>query len=184
MTEITCHGIGAFFLLPNAKTVIDIGGQDSKAIRLDATGNAVKFVMNDKCAAGSGLFLERMAQVLEVEVDQLGDLDAQAQRQAVLSSTCVVFAESEVVSLLAEGNAKEDIIRGLHFAISQRVLSLARRVSVEPPVVFSGGVAKNKGMVESLKALCGCDIFVPVEPQIVGALGAAVLARRYAKNGL
>lgn len=182
VTEITCHGTGAHFLLPDAKTVIDIGGQDSKAIRLDGNGNAVKFAMNDKCAAGSGLFLERMAQVLEVEVDELGDLGSEAQKQVTLSSMCVVFAESEVVSLLAQGHRKEDIIRGIHFAIAQRVIGLARRVSMQPPVVFTGGGAKNKGLVAALKALCGCDIYVPEEPQIVGALGAAVLGRRYAEG--
>lgn len=182
VTEITCHGAGAHFLLPDARTVIDIGGQDSKAIRLDGSGQAMKFAMNDKCAAGSGLFLERMAQVLEVEVDQLGDLSSEAQKQVTLSSMCVVFAESEVVSLLAQGHRKEDLVQGLHFAIAQRVLGLARRVSMQPPVVFTGGVAKNKGMVAALKALCGCEMYVPEEPQIVGALGAAVLGRRYVEG--
>jgi len=178
VSEITCHGVGAHFLHGDARTVIDIGGQDSKAIRLDGDGNAMKFAMNDKCAAGCGIFLERMAQTLEVEVDQLGDLDAMAHEQVTLSSMCVVFAESEVVSLLAQGHQKEGIIRGLHYAIGQRVLGLVRRVSLQPPVVFTGGVAKNRGMVQALSALCGCEIRAPDEPMIVGALGAAVLARR------
>ncbi|MGB4681082.1 MAG: acyl-CoA dehydratase activase [Dethiobacteria bacterium] len=177
ITEITCHGRGAFFLHPAARTVIDVGGQDSKAIRLDDKGRVLDFAMNDKCAAGTGRFLEVMAAALEVELDQLAALSAKASRGTPISSTCTVFAESEVVSLLAAGEPREEIARGLHESVAARISSLVYRVGLEEEVIMTGGVAKNGAVVKALEEKLQVKITVPPEPQIAGALGAALLAR-------
>jgi predicted CoA-substrate-specific enzyme activase len=177
ITEITCHARGAFFVYPETRTVIDIGGQDSKVIRLDKQGRNVDFQMNDKCAAGTGRFLEVMARALEVKLEDLGRLSRSAQRTIKISSMCTVFAESEVVSLIAENQPQEVIIRGLHDAIADRILGMVRRVGVEEKVTLTGGVAKNEGVVLALEERLGVKVFVPPEPQIIGALGAALLAR-------
>jgi predicted CoA-substrate-specific enzyme activase len=177
ITEITCHARGAFFVHPETRTVIDIGGQDSKVIRLDKQGRNVDFQMNDKCAAGTGRFLEVMARALEVKLEDLGRLSRSAQRTIKISSMCTVFAESEVVSLIAENQPQEVIIRGLHDAITDRILGMVRRVGVEEKVTLTGGVAKNEGVVLALEERLGVKVFVPPEPQIIGALGAALLAR-------
>ena len=177
ITEITCHARGAFYICPETRTVIDIGGQDSKVIRLDAQGRNVDFQMNDKCAAGTGRFLEVMARALEVKLEDLGRLSRSAQRTIKISSMCTVFAESEVVSLIADNQPKEVIIRGLHDAIADRILGMVRRVGVEEKVTLTGGVAKNEGVVLALEERLGVKVFVPPEPQIIGALGAALLAR-------
>jgi len=177
ITEITCHARGAFFVYPETRTVIDIGGQDSKVIRLDKQGRNVDFQMNDKCAAGTGRFLEVMARALEVKLEDLGRLSRSAQRTIKISSMCTVFAESEVVSLIADNQPKEVIIRGLHDAIADRILGMVRRVGVEEKVTLTGGVAKNEGVVLALEERLGVKVFVPPEPQIIGALGAALLAR-------
>ena len=177
ITEITCHARGAFYICPETRTVIDIGGQDSKVIRLDKQGRNVDFQMNDKCAAGTGRFLEVMARALEVRLEDLGRLSRSAQRTIKISSMCTVFAESEVVSLIADNQPKEVIIRGLHDAIADRILGMVRRVGVEEKVTLTGGVAKNEGVVLALEERLGVKVFVPPEPQIIGALGAALLAR-------
>lgn len=177
ITEITCHARGAFFVYPETRTVIDIGGQDSKVIRLDKQGRNVDFQMNDKCAAGTGRFLEVMARALEVKLEDLGRLSRSAQRTIKISSMCTVFAESEVVSLIADNQPQEVIIRGLHDAIADRILGMIRRVGVEEKVTLTGGVAKNEGVVLALEERLGVKVFVPPEPQIIGALGAALLAR-------
>jgi predicted CoA-substrate-specific enzyme activase len=177
ITEITCHARGAFFVRRETRTVIDIGGQDSKVIRLDEQGRNVDFQMNDKCAAGTGRFLEVMAHALEVKLEELGKLSRSAPRTIHISSMCTVFAESEVVSLIAENQPKEVIIRGLHDAIADRILGMVRRVGVEEGVTLTGGVAKNQGVVKALEERLGVKLFVPPEPQIIGALGAALLAR-------
>ncbi len=177
ITEITCHARGAFFVYPETRTVIDIGGQDSKVIRLDKQGRNVDFQMNDKCAAGTGRFLEVMARALEVKLEDLGRLSRSAQRTIKISSMCTVFAESEVVSLIAENQPQEVIIRGLHDAIADRILGMIRRVGVEEKVTLTGGVAKNEGVVQALEERLEVRVFVPPEPQIIGALGAALLAR-------
>ena len=176
VTEITCHGLGAHYLFPSAATVIDIGGQDSKVIRLDPKGKVVDFVMNEKCAAGTGRFLEVMARSLEVELDQMGALGLQAEKTVPISSTCTVFAESEVVSLVAEGHPVKEIIRGIHDSIAERTASLVNRVGLAKDVVMTGGVAKNIGVVRSLEERLGVSLHIPDEPQIVGALGAALIA--------
>jgi predicted CoA-substrate-specific enzyme activase len=182
VTEITCHARGAFFVHPETRTVIDIGGQDSKVIRLDGRGRNVDFQMNDKCAAGTGRFLEVMAQALEVNLEDLGRLSQSAPRTIKISSTCTVFAESEVVSLIAENQPKEVIIRGLHDAIADRILGLVHRVGIEKEVALTGGVAKNEGVVHALEERLGVNLFVPPEPQIIGALGAAFVARDLASH--
>ncbi len=177
ITEITCHARGAYSVHPKTRTVIDIGGQDSKVIRLDALGRNVDFQMNDKCAAGTGRFLEVMAHALEVKVEELGKLSLGAPRTIKISSMCTVFAESEVVSLIADEQPKEVIIRGLHDSIADRVLGMVNRVGIEEEVTLTGGVAKNEGVVRALEERLGVRMFIPPEPQIIGALGAALLAR-------
>ena len=182
ITEITCHARGAFFLHPRTRTVIDIGGQDSKVIRLDTQGRNVDFQMNDKCAAGTGRFLEVMAHALEVKVEDLGRLSLVAPRSIKISSMCTVFAESEVVSLIADNQPKEVIIRGLHDSIADRILGMVNRLGIEEEVTLTGGVAKNEGVVRALEDRLGVKMFVPPEPQIIGALGAALLARDLASS--
>lgn len=177
ITEITCHGRGAYYLDPAVRTVIDIGGQDSKVILLGDNGRVLDFAMNDKCAAGTGRFLEVMAQALEVELDRLADLSSRARDTVSISSMCTVFAESEVVSLIARGLPREDIARGLHQAIADRTAGLVHRVGLAEKVMITGGVAKNKAVVRALNEKLKTTLIVPPEPQIVGALGAALLAR-------
>ncbi len=177
VTEITCHARGSHFLFPRTRTVIDIGGQDSKVITLDERGKVTDFVMNDKCAAGTGRFLEVMARALEVELSKMGERALKAKKGVSITSMCTVFAESEVISLIAEGLEVEEILRGLHESIARRIFRMARRLRVRGEITISGGVAKNEGIVEALKSLFGMEINIPNEPQIVGALGAALLAR-------
>ena len=176
VTEITCHGRGAHFLNPAVQTVIDIGGQDSKVIRLNGQGGVLDFAMNEKCAAGTGRFLEVMAHALEVKLEEMAGLGGQASRSASISSMCTVFAESEVVSLIAGGLPREEIIRGLHESVADRTAALVHRVGLEAPVMMTGGVAKNAGVVRCLEEKLKTKILLPEEPQIVGALGAALLA--------
>lgn len=183
ITEITCHGKGAYYLHPNTRTIIDMGGQDCKAIRLDKDGTIVDFVMNDKCAAGTGRFLEVMANVFKVKLSDLGPLALSAKEIVPMSSTCTVFAESETISLLARGEKPENIIKGLHYAISNRVAGMLQRIGIENDVFFSGGVAKNVGMKAALEDVLQAKIVAPnFDPQLVGALGAAVLARDYGQK--
>ncbi|MFC1589947.1 acyl-CoA dehydratase activase [Candidatus Omnitrophota bacterium] len=178
ISEISCHARGAHFLFNDTRMVIDIGGQDSKAIRLNENGEAVDFNMNDKCAAGTGRFLEEMAKVLNTSVENLGKLSKKSKESLVISSMCTVFAESEVVSLLAENKTREDIAKALHNAIADRVLSLAHKARLANSVTITGGVAKNIGVVEAVRAkLPNMIVNIPNEPQIVGALGAALLSR-------
>jgi predicted CoA-substrate-specific enzyme activase len=177
LTEISCHARGARHLLPGVRTVIDIGGQDSKAISLDPEGRVANFSMNDKCAAGTGRFLEVMAHALNVELSNMGPLGLASAEPPAISSICTVFAESEVISLKAKGRSTTDIIAGIHEAIGRRMKALANHVGVLTPVLMSGGVAKNVGVVRVLERLLETRITVPEEPQIVGALGAALFAR-------
>lgn len=176
VTEISCHARGSAFLSPSVRTVVDIGGQDSKVIRIDSRGNVVDFLMNDKCAAGTGRFLEVMAQRLELELDELGLEDRQAGKAAQISSMCTVFAESEVVSLIAQGVPRPEIVRGLHRSIAERTAGLANRLGLASEVMMTGGVAKNQGVVRALSEKLAVAITVAPEPQIVGALGAALIA--------
>ncbi len=183
VTEITCHAKGAHYLHPSTRTIIDMGGQDCKAIRLDKDGNVVDFAMNDKCAAGTGRFLEVMANVFKVKLNDLGPLALKAKEIVPMSSTCTVFAESETVSLLARGEKPENILKGIHHAIANRVSGMFSRVGVESDVFFSGGVAKNVGMKAALEEVLKAKIVAPeYDPQLVGALGAAVLAKNYGQK--
>jgi len=175
VTEISCHAKGALFFIPTARTVIDIGGQDSKVISIE-NGKVAEFVMNDKCAAGTGRFLEVMASALHLKIEELGDIAERAEGATKISSTCTVFAESEVISHLASGERVEDIVAGIHEAIASRIAAMARRVKVKPDVVLTGGVAKNKAMKRALERELGMEIKIPAEPQIVGAVGAALFA--------
>ncbi len=175
VTEITCHGKGAHFFFPRVKTVIDIGGQDSKVIKVGPGGNVLDFVMNDKCAAGTGRFLEVMARTLEIDLDEMGPLSLRGSGKLAISSLCTVFAESEVVSLIGADHKVPDICRALHMAICKRIAAQARRVGVEGQVVMSGGVAKNSGMVRELERLLGTKLRIAEEPQITGAVGAALI---------
>ncbi len=175
VTEITCHGKGAVFSNPAVRTVIDIGGQDSKVIKLDGNGNVRDFVMNDKCAAGTGKFLEMMSRTLEIDIEHLGGEALKSQKNVNISSMCTVFAESEVISLIADNTEKSDIINGLCNSIASRTSSLLNRVGKEEKVMMSGGVAKNKGVVKSMESKLQTKIFLPEEPQIIGAIGAAVI---------
>lgn len=177
ITEISCYARGIHYLFPEVQTVIDIGGQDSKVVAVGPGGRPLDFAMNDKCAAGTGRFLEVMARALQLELTELGPCALRSRRAAEISSTCTVFAESEVISLVAEGIEREEIVAGLCHAIARRVGAMARRVGVEPPVAFAGGVAKNVGVVRALEEVLGEQLIVPEEPQIVGALGAALVAQ-------
>lgn len=176
ISEISCHARGAYFLNPEVRTIIDIGGQDSKVIRLDDNGIVEHFVMNDKCAAGTGRFIEVMSSALTVPLQDIGELSLQSQRPAKVSSTCVVFAESEVISLAAKGTSKIDILAGIHHAIAERMSGLIKNVGVKPVVLMSGGVAKNKGVVHFLQRAIGEKIYLSEDPQIIGAIGAALYA--------
>ena len=177
ITEITCHARGAYDLFPETHTVIDIGGQDSKVIRVGPKGRVEDFAMNDKCAAGTGRFLEVMAKALEVELEEMGPLSMESTADITVSSMCTVFAESEVISLVAVGQPVTDIISGIHDSIANRICALVDRVGLTPQVTMTGGVAKNPGLVEKMEKKLGCRLNLPHEPQIVGALGAALLAR-------
>ena len=175
MSELSCHAKGAHFLFPEVHTVIDIGGQDVKVLEIE-NGVMTNFAMNDKCAAGTGRFLDVMARVLEVDVKDLGRLGAMSTKYVGISSTCTVFAESEVISQLAMGTDKCDIINGIHKAIAGRVAGLAHRIGVRDQVVMTGGVAQNQGVVKALQDELGHEIHTSPLTQYNGALGAALFA--------
>ncbi|MBP7052542.1 MAG: 2-hydroxyglutaryl-CoA dehydratase [Phycisphaerae bacterium] len=181
ITEITCHAAGVRHLVPDAKTIIDIGGQDSKLIRLDGAGKVRDFAMNDRCAAGTGRFLEVVADRLSVPVDSLGRMASKSRNPAAISSMCVVFAETEIIGLLAGGRPGEDIVAGVQNAIASRIVAMAGR-SVEPPILFTGGVARISGMETALQTALGQPVSISPAPQMTGALGAALLARRFCEN--
>ena len=182
MSEIICHGTGAHAAVPGARTVIDIGGQDSKVILLRPSGQVINFTMNDKCAAGTGRFLEVMARALEIDLDGFGPLSLQSTAPAAISSTCTVFAESEVISLVARNESRENIIAGIHASIAARTCSMANRLGVVPEVVMTGGVSRNIGVVHALEQLLDCSVTVPENAQLTGAIGAALLAWRGGKK--
>lgn len=175
VTEITCHGRGVHYLYPAAQTIIDVGGQDSKVIRLDPQGSVIDFLMNDKCAAGTGRFLQTLSGVLGVEVGDLAALSAGVEPLPI-SSMCTVFAESEVVGLLAKGALKEQIAAGILQSIASRIAGMASRVGLEPELVFTGGTACNSELTYLLAKALGHSVQVPLQPQLTGALGAAIIA--------
>ncbi|ADL68492.1 CoA-substrate-specific enzyme activase [Thermoanaerobacterium thermosaccharolyticum DSM 571] len=176
VTEITCHGKGAYFLNSNIRTIIDIGGQDSKVIRLDEDGNVVDFVMNDRCSAGTGRFLEVMAKALEIPLERMGEEAQKATEDINITSICTVFAESEVISLIAQNKKRADIIKGLHNSVASKTIGLLDRLGRKGAYMMTGGVAKNRGVVEAIEQRIGDKVHIPAEPQLVGALGAAILA--------
>ena len=176
LTELTCHAKGVVSLFPTVRTAIDIGGQDAKGLKI-RDGKLADFVMNDKCAAGTGRFLEIIAALLDLEVDQLGDISARSTKKITISSTCTVFAQQEIVSLISQGTPLPDIVAGLHDAIANRVVRMVRRLKIEPDVVFTGGVAKNSGVIRAIEEHVGYDVLVPEDPLLSGALGAALMGR-------
>ena len=176
ITEISCHARGSHFLFPGTRTVIDMGGQDTKAIKVGPKGEVLDFSMNDKCAAGTGRFLSSAAEVLDLTLEEIGPLSLEAVDPVRLTSVCAVFVESDIMSYLAQGFGVRDILGGVHRAIGARVVSLVRRVGIEKDVTFTGGVSKNVGMVRALEELLETSINVSEESHYAGALGAALFA--------
>jgi predicted CoA-substrate-specific enzyme activase len=176
VTEITCHSIGVHHLNPSIRLLIDIGGQDSKVIRVGENGRPTDFELNDKCSAGTGRFLEVMARVLEVSIDELGPFALQSNSPCMISSTCTVFAESEVVGRIGAGESPKDIAAGVHAAMASKISTLSKRVGVVTPVCVTGGVALNPAFRYYLSKQLGAELWMPDNPQITGALGAALLA--------
>ena len=176
ISEITAHAKGVSFLFPEVRGIIDVGGQDSKVIAIE-DGRVADFLMNDKCAAGTGKFLEYTAKALEVPINDLGSLALASHHPANITSMCTVFAETEVISLRARGITKEDIAAGLIASIAQRVVVMAKRMGLKEHIAFVGGVAKNAGMKVALEKELGVTLYIPFEPQITGALGAAIAAQ-------
>ena len=180
-SEIACHGKAAQWLKPQVRLVIDIGGQDAKAIRIDETGKVVRYAYNDRCASGTGRFLEVMAASMGIDLDDMGDISFQAKNPVALSNQCVVFAETEIISLIHAGRDLPDIVGGLHKALSHRVASLARSIELAGEITMTGGVAKNQGMFCALQEALGVELIrMDEDPQIIGAIGAALVARQTA----
>jgi predicted CoA-substrate-specific enzyme activase len=171
-------GRGAVFLFPKTRCVLDIGAQSTRALRVSDTGKVREFRTNDKCAAGAGGFIERACKYLEVNVDQVGDLSIQADKPQTISSVCAVLAESEIINHVSQGESVENILRGVHNSLASRALALLKRSGMEDEVTFVGGVARQKGMVKALEETLKRKVNVSEEPELVGALGAALLALR------
>lgn len=176
ISEISCHARGVNFLFPQARTIIDIGGQDSKVILIGNNGKVSDFTMNDRCAAGTGKFLEVVANTLETTVDELGELSARSKEEFDINSTCVVFAESEIIGMIAQGKTPADITRAVHHSIARRTKNLVSQLHWQEPVVFTGGVAMNSGMQTALADILKTDMIIPENSFITGALGAALFA--------
>ena len=178
ISEITCHAAGVIAQIPNARTVIEIGGQDSKMMQMDDEARVRDFVMNDRCAAGTGKFIETVARTLNIPVEETGEISLLAPKGCEISSMCAVFAETEIVGLLHQGASPESVLRGVFNAVARRILGMAGRIGMRDEIVFTGGVARNKGVLKALQEITGHEIRVPSEPQFTGALGAAILAQR------
>jgi predicted CoA-substrate-specific enzyme activase len=176
ITEISCHAKGVLAKFKDIRTIIDIGGQDSKVIKIDETGVPIDFLMNDKCAAGTGRFLEVMSRAMEIDIKEFADIFLNNSGAVNISSTCTVFAESEIVSLIGQGVDRAKIVRGLIYSIVSRIVSMVERVGLEEPVSLTGGVAKNLAVVKGLEERLDTKLLIPDEPQITGALGAAIFA--------
>ena len=183
ITELSCHAKGVASFFPSVKTALDIGGQDAKGLKI-RNGELVNFIMNDKCAAGTGRFLEVLAGTLGLSLDELGEISARSTNKVKISSTCTVFAQMEVVSRLSEGALIEDIVAGVHDAIASRAVSMMQRLGIEPEVVFTGGVAKNTGVVKAVKENLNCEVFVPEDPLLSGAIGAAILGKELTEKAM
>ena len=184
VTEISCHAKGVSSLFPQARTIVDIGGQDSKAITVDHNGRVTNFIMNDKCAAGSGRFVEVIADTVGLKLEQMGDLSIQSTRPAQISNICTIWAQQEVASRLAEGTPVPDLIAGVHRSLADRVARMVKRLKLQKEVILTGGGGKNKGLVKALSEQLDCEILVPPEPLITGALGAALLGRELYEKAL
>lgn len=176
VTEISCHARGAQMLFPNTRTVIDMGGQDTKAIKINSDGDVLDFCMNDKCAAGTGRFMGGAAEVLGLTLDEIGEISLKGTKPIRLTSVCTVFVESDILSHLAQNQKVENILAGVHEAIASRTIGLVRRVGIDPEVTFTGGVARNIGMVKALEAKLGMELNISPEAHYCGALGAALFA--------
>ena len=177
VSEISCHARGVHYLVPTAGTIIDIGGQDAKAIRVDSNGSLDDFIMNDKCAAGTGRFLEVMSRVLDIRVEDMGEVSSHSTKELSISSTCAVFAESEVISRMSNNETVEDIAACIHRSVAKKSASLVTRMGpIRKDVVMSGGVAQNSGVVKALENILNCNIIVPDKCQLAGAIGAALIA--------
>ena len=179
VSEITCHAVGTFFINPAVKTIVDIGGQDIKAIALNEEGHVLEFAMNDKCAAGTGRFFEAMCRVFEMDLEEFSRLSLTAKTEVPITAQCSVFAESEVISLISRKIPPEDIAAGIQASVAKRCITLLKRVGMKQKITITGGCAKNQGLQEKLRNLLHTEIAgLSVDPQLVGALGAAVIARK------
>ena len=183
ITELTCHARGVVSLFPTVRIAIDIGGQDTKGLKI-SNGKLIDFAMNDKCAAGTGRFLEVIADALGLKLEELGSISSKATNKVKVSNTCTMFAQQEVISHLSEGVPLADIIAGLHDAIASRAVKMVKRLKIEPDVVFTGGVAKNIGVIYAMKENLGCEVLVPEEPLLTGAIGAALLGKEFILKAL
>jgi len=183
ITELSCHAKGVASFFPSVRTAIDIGGQDSKGLKIK-DGKLIDFVMNDKCAAGTGRFLEVLAAALNLKVEDLEGISLKATNKIGISSTCTVFAQQEVVSHLSEGVPLEDIVAGLHDAMASRIVRMVKRLKIEPDVVLTGGVAKNLGIVRAMEENLGCEVLIPEDPLLSGAIGAAILGKELTLKAL
>ena len=176
-TEMLAHALGAHRMFPSARTVIDIGAEGSRVLKCDPTGNLTNFALNDKCASGTGVFLETVAGMLGVSLPEMGPLSLRSSKKIVLTATCAVFAESEIVAEIHRGSAKEDILWGVNESIASKIAAATKRIGVEPDLVITGGVARNIGVVKALQEQLGVEIKVTEVPEIMGALGAAISGR-------
>jgi len=183
ITELTCHARGVASLFPNVRTAIDIGGQDAKGLKIK-DGKLLDFVMNDKCAAGTGRFLEVLAETLGLELEDLGGISLESTKKIPISSTCTIFAQQEVIARISEGEPVEDIVAGVHDALAGRVARMVQRLRVEPDVVLTGGVAKNVGVVKAIKEHLRYDVLVPADPLLTGARGAAILGKELVSKAM
>jgi predicted CoA-substrate-specific enzyme activase len=184
ISEITCHAVGAHWCDPTIRTIVDVGGQDVKAVGLNGDGTVREFSMNDKCAAGTGRFYEAMSRIFRTDLEEFARLSLQAKRAIPITSQCSVFAETEVISLISKRNAPADIAAGVQAAVAKRIFSLTRRVGVEPALTITGGCAKNAGLVQMVSKTLRLDVvLLKVDPQLIGALGAAVMAKRRCEQG-
>ena len=184
LSEISCHAAGVYYCNPDIRTIIDIGGQDVKAISLNESGRVIEFIMNDKCAAGTGRFLEMMSRIFNMDLDKFSELSLQAKTAIPITSQCSVFAETEVISLLSKKNPPADIAAGIQTSVAKRSFTLLKRVGITPKVTATGGCSKNLGLTTTLSKMLRLDLEpLPVDPQLMGALGAATQARKNAQRG-
>ncbi|MGQ9508433.1 MAG: acyl-CoA dehydratase activase [Thermodesulfobacteriota bacterium] len=182
ITEITCHARGITFFFPEARTIIDIGGQDVKGIKIDRSGKVIDFVMNDKCAAGTGRFIEVISDSLGISLEDVGELSLQSNHPAKISNICTIWAQQEIASSLARGTPISDLLAGVHQSLAERIVRMVHRLKVEKEIVVTGGGGKNKGLLWALSNILGEKVLVPKEPLITGALGAALLAKEIAEE--